>query len=135
MKLCKEHNVFPLNKITSDVLEPSTKPVSCVKHPSEDIKLYCKTCQQLICRDCTLVEHRSHDYHFTNQERQCFEEALEKVVTLSQEKVEAYKKELQRIKKVEVFIQSAPGMISIKKQITAVCMHAAIYLDIPFAAL
>ena len=38
--------------------------IRCKKHKEELIKLYCKTCQSTICRDCTIVEHRTHDYAF-----------------------------------------------------------------------
>ena len=38
--------------------------IRCKKHKEEVIKLYCKTCQLTICRDCTIVDHRTHDYGF-----------------------------------------------------------------------
>ena len=33
-----------------------TKP----KHEGEVLKFYCETCQQLVCRDCILIEHKDH---------------------------------------------------------------------------
>ena len=113
MKSYKEHNVLPLSKIHSDVLKPSTKPVKCSKHPEEDSNLYCKTCQQLICRDCTLVEHRSHDFHFANEARQGFEAELVKLVRENKKKLVVYGKELQEVQKAEKFLHSESD--SVKK--------------------
>ena len=31
------------------------------------IKLFCKTCQTTICRDCTIVDHRQHEYGFIEE--------------------------------------------------------------------
>ena len=36
----------------------------CSKHKDEIIKLFCKTCQTTICRDCTIVDHQGHKYGF-----------------------------------------------------------------------
>ncbi|XP_038045648.1 transcription intermediary factor 1-alpha-like [Patiria miniata] len=37
---------------------------TCSKHPRKDLKLFCKTCQVMICKDCTLSNHHasSHSY-------------------------------------------------------------------------
>ena len=32
------------------------------KHEEEILKFYCKTCQQLICRDCLLIKHKDHEH-------------------------------------------------------------------------
>ena len=37
--------------------------VQCPYH-DQHMKLYCYTCEQLICRDCTLVTHRGHNFEF-----------------------------------------------------------------------
>ncbi len=40
------------------------KPL-CERHRGEKKRFYCLTCQQLICRDCTVVEHRESTHKFT----------------------------------------------------------------------
>ncbi|XP_078345274.1 tripartite motif-containing protein 2-like [Oculina patagonica] len=48
---------------------------SCEKHDGEIFKLFCQTCQQLICRDCTIIDHRNHKYNFIKKvksEYPCF---------------------------------------------------------------
>ena len=34
----------------------------CLKHTTEPIKIYCETCDELICRDCTVKTHKDHSY-------------------------------------------------------------------------
>ena len=40
------------------------KPSFCVKHMGETLKLFCETCVETICGDCTIVDHREHKYNF-----------------------------------------------------------------------
>lgn len=39
------------------------EPNMCEEHDQE-IKLLCLDCDQLICRDCTVIDHREHEYNF-----------------------------------------------------------------------
>ena len=41
----------------------------CGVHKKEALKLYCETCKKLICRDCTSVDHRQHNYKFVEDAR------------------------------------------------------------------
>ena len=40
----------------------------CPKHSDEELKLYCDTCQEFICRDCTVKSHREHSFDFVSEE-------------------------------------------------------------------
>ena len=42
----------------------SEKITTCEKHDGEELKLFCQTCEQPICRDCTVIDHRAHQYSF-----------------------------------------------------------------------
>ncbi|XP_076592588.1 transcription intermediary factor 1-beta isoform X2 [Chaetodon auriga] len=47
---------------------PPSPPIKfCSLHPSEQLRLYCVTCSQLTCRDCQLMAHISHRYHFVSE--------------------------------------------------------------------
>ena len=35
----------------------------CQRH-TEQLKMYCFTCEEVICRDCTLIDHKDHQYEF-----------------------------------------------------------------------
>ncbi len=41
--------------------------IRCPKHKEGFIKLFCKTCQTTICRDCTIVDHQGHKYGFVEE--------------------------------------------------------------------
>lgn len=61
----KHHVLTTLQELKSAASPISVaEKIRCKKHKEELIKLYCKTCQSTICRDCTIVEHRTHDYGF-----------------------------------------------------------------------
>ena len=73
MKVFADHNVVSLADLKQGSLIhlPSKKTLiySCTKHNGNLKKLYCSTCNQLICRDCTLVDHpkdSGHKYDFVN---------------------------------------------------------------------
>ncbi len=64
-KELSSHEVITIQQLTSDAakLVPSKKQaMPCPKHPAKELDLYCETCEELICRDCTVKVHRDHQY-------------------------------------------------------------------------
>ena len=60
-----------------------SQELKCHKHTNESFKLYCYTCHQLVCRDCTLVDHKDHKYAFiVDAAPQCKSAIKEKVESL-----------------------------------------------------
>ena len=55
--------------------------IRCQKHKEEVIKLFCKTCQTTICRDCTIVDHRQHEYGFVEEVASSEKEHLQSNLT------------------------------------------------------
>ena len=52
-------------------------PIStCQKHKGKRCKLYCFKCEQLICRDCTLVDHAGHKLNFVGDVADTFREEV-----------------------------------------------------------
>ena len=43
-------------------MKPHSTYCSEPDHDGEVLKFYCETCQQLVCRDCVLVEHKEHKH-------------------------------------------------------------------------
>ena len=73
MKVFTDHNVVSLADLRQGSLihlpSKKTPTYSCSKHNGNLKKLYCSTCNQLICRDCTLVDHPKsggHKYELMN---------------------------------------------------------------------
>ena len=59
------HEIITLDQLTGDVtnLVPPVKTVlQCSKHTEKHLKLFCETCEEMICRDCTVRVHRDHQY-------------------------------------------------------------------------
>ncbi|CAI8045162.1 Tripartite motif-containing protein 45 [Geodia barretti] len=44
------------------LVPPLKKTLFCATHSSKKAKLYCETCDELICRDCIVRVHRDHQY-------------------------------------------------------------------------
>ena len=56
---------------------------TCQKHEGKRRKLYCFECEQLICRDCTLIDHAGHKFDFVKSVTDTFkEEVLASLVPL-----------------------------------------------------
>ncbi len=58
--------VEQLQNIKSDKLVPKPpEPKKCSTH-GEQLKIFCFDCERLICRDCTMKDHRDHNIEFNN---------------------------------------------------------------------
>ena len=98
----RDHKIVTLAQLSSDVVKSLERPRYCTHHPEEILKLYCNTCQTLICRDCSIVEHRDHKYSFVKDVRPEVQlqlgEAV-KAVIMKQQEFEAH---LSFIKEAEI---------------------------------
>ena len=59
------HEVIALDQLEVDVVQlvpPKKKVMFCSKHPTKELDLYCETCEELVCCDCTVRIHRDHQY-------------------------------------------------------------------------
>ena len=56
---------------------------TCQKHEGKHFKLYCFQCEQLICKDCILIDHTGHKFDFVRGVADAFrEEVLSSLVPL-----------------------------------------------------
>ena len=70
MKQFAGHQVIKIQDLTDPrrSAKRQTKLVlKCSRHKNEELKLYCYTCTQLICRDCILIEHKDHNCRFVDE--------------------------------------------------------------------
>ena len=59
------HQIVSINVIEVEAanLIPLTKKVAyCLQHSGKKLKIYCETCGELICNDCTIRLHQRHNY-------------------------------------------------------------------------
>ncbi|KAH3742677.1 hypothetical protein Pelo_15921 [Pelomyxa schiedti] len=72
------HNVVTVAQLRTQtsVTPAAPKPALCSKHPHEELRLYCNTDKSLICRDCTLIDHKNHDIVFSSDLSSKFKENI-----------------------------------------------------------
>ena len=83
MKAFSGHTVVSIEELRRNAEENlpivQPEPMRCKQH-QEQLKIYCFTCNQLICRDCVLIEHKDHKIEFTSacapQIKQALQEKL-----------------------------------------------------------
>ena len=67
LKVFKGHKVTGLEELkkreTKEILIKKPPPPTCKVH-EEEMKIYCFDCDRLICRDCTMIDHKEHKYDF-----------------------------------------------------------------------
>ena len=97
----RSHKTISLDELDKESIRSLDRPNHCDSHIGEALKLYCETCDQLICRDCTIVGHRSHEYGFTSDQRPIVEKnVLKSAKVLTQKEIE-FKKHLPFIQALE----------------------------------
>ena len=64
-KLTKYHQLLTLRELetqAASLVPPKKDAPRCSKHTNKKLKIYCETCKELICNDCTIRLHRDHNY-------------------------------------------------------------------------
>lgn len=68
------HRVVSLDDLENDPAKVKALSAACEvwsycpKHHDEKLKLYCDTCQEFICCDCTVKSHKEHSYEFVTED-------------------------------------------------------------------
>ena len=110
-KSFRGHRAVPIQNLDAATLQ-SSQTQYCTKHKSEPLKLFCDTCQKVVCRDCILVDHRQHDYTFVEDARKKIDNRVKDLSNEVAEKLQKYKANLKEIEKVET---SAVGYFEVLK--------------------
>ena len=85
------HEVLSIKDVAStasQLLPLKEEVMSCINH-NEPLKVYCETCQALICRDCTISTHRDHSYHLVSEVFPKHLEEIELILLSLMEKLSA----------------------------------------------
>ena len=73
----------------------------CSDHEGEELKLYCRTCQEVICRDCTIVTHKQHDYTFIKEVREKLVQEMHNLLGHVKGKVEEFTQHQNHLQEVD----------------------------------
>ena len=83
-----------------------SKPPFCVKHTSETLKLFCETCEETICRDCTIVDHREHEYNFVADVAEREREVLHILLNKTKDKELAVSNGIETVQAMKELVES-----------------------------
>ena len=65
IKSTRNHQLLTLRELetqAASLVPPKKDAPHCLKHTNKKLKIYCETCKELICNDCTIRLHRDHNY-------------------------------------------------------------------------
>ncbi len=65
LKLTRSHQIVSLQEFQEQAKQIITAKKTihtCEKHYKKELKIYCETCKELICTDCTIRLHKDHNY-------------------------------------------------------------------------
>ena len=65
IKIWKTHKIIALDEVqaqATNLIPPKKAVPRCPKHSNKKLKIYCGTCRELICSDCTIRLHQGHNY-------------------------------------------------------------------------
>ena len=108
MKLCQNHTVVGLHSGPLKCVPKAPAPY-CSKHPDEGLKLFCKTCQCLVCCTCIVATHQGHKLGLVDSEtRKEMETQLKSLVDEAQQQLDQFEENLQYIVQVEKQAMNRP---------------------------
>ena len=65
IKLTRNHPIVTIEEAqtqAASLVPPKKDAPRCPKHTNKKLKIYCDTCKELICNDCTIRLHKDHNY-------------------------------------------------------------------------
>eukprot|EP01088_Endostelium_zonatum_P006361 TRINITY_DN18480_c0_g1_i2.p1 TRINITY_DN18480_c0_g1~~TRINITY_DN18480_c0_g1_i2.p1 ORF type:complete len:506 (-),score=81.48 TRINITY_DN18480_c0_g1_i2:89-1606(-) len=89
-----------------DVEEQHSLDALCETHKGQELKLYCSTCQDLICLYCIVKLHREHQYDFIEDVIQSEKQQLVKLCSEVQPLIQRLKEAIDQIDLLQSEIQS-----------------------------
>ena len=95
---------FHINNLLElrDTLEEQKKAkegvLYCADHQKRELELYCESCEQLICFQCTITEHRGHNYSLVKDIFEKHKQEIDTSLAPAKEQLSAVRKASKCIK-------------------------------------
>ena len=102
----KRHHLLSLEEAKQEGSVAVTRPSLCKEHDGEILKLFCETCDEAICRDCTIVKHREHKYSFVKDAFSNRKDSVMKILLETKTKAPTLQNALDRLSEISDSIQS-----------------------------
>ena len=81
----------------TQLVPPKKRIMFCSKHPTKELDLYCETCEELVCRDCTVRIHRHHQYDLVTDAFQKHKDVLVTSLQPVEQQLDTVTKSLQQL--------------------------------------
>ncbi|XP_071808376.1 uncharacterized protein [Asterias amurensis] len=106
------HCIVPLDTLRSGKVSLRSKAQDeppCDKHRGEKKRFYCLTCNQLICRDCTVVDHResTHEFISLDEAADRFRKNTKELIQKFEENLAAYLEASTELAKMTTDLESS----------------------------
>ena len=99
-KELQSHEVLSLERLKGDVVQlvpPKKMAAYCSKHKGKELELYCNTCGELICHNCTVQLHQGHKHEVVSDTFQKHKEEISASLKPIEQHLEAVSKALHRL--------------------------------------
>ena len=97
----KHHQIVSLEEVKSGGPKVSVKSLYCEKHQGETLKLFCQSCDKPICRDCTIVDHKTHEYLFVADAAAKEKESVKQLLDKTKAKVPILSTGVKTVEEIE----------------------------------
>ena len=95
-----DHKIVSLAQATAEaskMISPTDKISYCPRHTKTALKLFCTTCSELICMDCTVRLHKDHNYDLVDDLFAQYKEEIAAALKPVQENVGKVKQALKEL--------------------------------------
>lgn len=119
MNTFKGHEILTLAEVQKLGSKALVKPAFCKKHAGETLKLFCETCQQTICPDCTIVDHREHKYNFVADVAERERKSIQAILQDTKAKDNTVEEGLKAVETMESRVEAK--IFEVSKEVNVFC--------------
>ena len=110
-----QHQVVTVAEIKEGALTSIHKKHMCSEHEGEELKLFCRTCREVICRDCTFDAHQKHEFVLVKNIKEELVRELQGLVAQAEEKGRHFCNTTKKIN--EIIFSEEKSLVDGKQQI------------------
>lgn len=112
VRVTKDHKIQSEAQYLENSESADVKPIFCVTHPTESLKLFCANCEKLTCRDCQLLEHKDHKYQFIKESALSYKDYLRGQLNRLYEQAQPLTESIREVEKAAKGLQEREESIA-----------------------
>ncbi|XP_072901530.1 E3 ubiquitin-protein ligase TRIM45 isoform X1 [Hemitrygon akajei] len=105
------HNMVALKDLQGGT-ERIVQSIMCSAHPSEELRLFCETCDCLVCRDCCIVGHQDHNCDFIANVINQHGKSIKQLLKQTQPRIGALQENIQKIQTSRLILKEQLSKIT-----------------------